>query len=62
MTRKQICALASVSALFFLTGLAAWKLSNTAPEMSDSATAIFTTSIVLFLLYLFSTRPNRTKK
>ncbi|MEP5937243.1 MAG: hypothetical protein ABJ239_02855 [Erythrobacter sp.] len=62
MTRRQICTLASVTALFVLTGLAVWKFSYASAEPSGSATAIFTSSIVLYLMYLFSTSSERPKK
>lgn len=62
MTRKQLCALASVTALLCLTGVAVWKLSSASAEPSGSATAIFTSSIVLYLMYLFSTSSDRSKK
>jgi len=62
MTRRQLCALASVTALLCLTGLAVWKLSYASPEPNGGTTAIFTSSIVLYLMYLFSTSSGRTKK
>lgn len=62
MTRKQRCALALVTALFFLVGVTVWKLSSGSAEPSGSTTAIFTSSIVLYLAYLFSVSSGRTKK
>ncbi|MEP3421470.1 MAG: hypothetical protein ABJN35_07040 [Erythrobacter sp.] len=62
MTRKQFCALASVTALFVLAGLAVWKLSYASAEPSGSATTIITSSIVLYLMYLFSVSSERNKK
>ena len=62
MTQKQMCSLAAVTAMLFLTGLAVWKLSYTRAGDGSSVSAILTSSIVLYLMYLFSTWPGRNKK
>jgi len=64
MTRKQICALAAVTAMLFLISLAVWKLGH--PDISNvegsgGAAGILTSSIVLYLAYLFSVLPGRSK-
>ena len=62
MTRKQISSLAAVTAMLFMTGIAVWRLSG-APSAetggSGGTTAILTSSIVLYLMYLFATLPGR---
>lgn len=62
MTRKQVCALAIVTAMLFLTGIAVWKLSHPLDEGTASSAAILTSSIVLYVMYLFSTRPGRAQR
>ena len=62
MTRKQICSLAAVTAMLFMTAIAVWRLSGV--ELSETGatggiTAIMTSSIVLYLAYLFATLPGR---
>lgn len=62
MTRKQICSLAAVTAMLFMTGIAVWKLSASQineTDGSDGITAILTSSIVLYLTYLFTTLPGQ---
>ncbi len=59
MTRKQMCALAAVSAMLFLTGIAVLKLGNATAEGNSSPIAILTSSIVLYLMYLFATLRGR---
>ncbi len=59
MTRKQMCALAAVTAMLFLTGLAVWKLGSEPTEGNGRSAAILTSSIGLYLMYLFSTLPGR---
>ena len=61
MTRKQMCALAAVSAMLFLTGIAVWKLGQAPAEANGSPIAILTSSIVLYLMYLFAALPSRSK-
>jgi len=65
MTRKQVCALAAVAAMLFITGVAVWRLSGVSPvEMGGSSfpVGIMTSSIALYIFYLFSTLPNRRHK
>ncbi len=65
MNRKQVCALAAVTAMLFLTGVAVWRLSGVPPvEMGGSGVpvGIMTSSITLYIFYLFSTLPNRRHK
>jgi hypothetical protein len=59
MTRKQMCALAAVTAMLFLIGLAVWKLGSEPAEGSGRTAAILSSSIALYLMYLFSTLPGR---
>lgn len=64
MTRKQLCALAAVTAMLVLTGSAVWKLGFSPADENDGTggpVAILTCSIVLYLAYLFSTLPNLSK-
>lgn len=62
MTRKQICALVVVTAMLILTGLAVWKLGYADVNESGGsggAVAILTSSIALYIAYLFATLPGR---
>lgn len=61
MTQKQLCALAAVTAMLFLTGLAVWKLGHGPVQGNGSPAAILSSSVVLYLMYLFATLPGRSK-
>lgn len=64
MTRKQLCSLAAVTAMLLLTGIAVWEPGQVAAEESggsDGTAAILSSSIVLYLAYLFSTLTSRAK-
>ena len=62
MTRKQLCALAIVTSMLFLTGIAVWKLGHPINGGNASPAAILTSSTVLYVMYLFSTLPGRPQR
>ena len=61
MTRKQMCSLASVTAMLFLTGLSVWQAGNVSDQGDGGPAAILTASVVMYLIYLFSALPGQSK-
>ena len=60
MTRKKMCALASVTAMLFLTGLSVWQSGEVSRQGDGGPAAILTVSIVMYIIFVFSSFPRRS--